>query len=578
MDRLTSRMGLPVLTKELIEQSSRRRTWYIRVSFLGLLMLTFLGTAYTMFQGGNVQSMLGGGGMLFSTLVNFQWWGVFVLVPLSCFGLITAEKERDSLQLLFLTRLGPWTILLEKLLSRLVPMSLFLLASLPLLAVSYSYGGVSPEMLTNAIVCLGSTAFFLASIALMLSTYAHVSTQAFFGTVAFTVVTILIPVVALVVIVEMFGHGFITSFLTFLSDDDMLAGMFFGPVIFYADQNKSLATCLIWNTPQLVFGAGCLLMSRVFLTRRAFSQKSSAGRRARQLVDRAANTILNKPRNDDMPAMTKPITWIERRQGMSGRPAYLVFLLAIIGGLLTLGAVIGAFSEWLEIYSLFCLSILWMVAPVVICGKGAGLFGTERSRQTLDVLLTTPITSRTIVQQKIGGVWPLMVFLLTLFLLLCIFNVVGVQMYPHDEIQPLPLTVLANMLTAVVYLTLFAWMSVLIGLRAKTSARATIYSVVVLAGWCIGPWMFVTPCLMFSVGPAGPDSNWEQMIAYVFPIITPAFFPAMCIAAFATDDVLQQWFGESLMVNCVFYGSIALSLRWYCLKYAAKALDRPDRS
>ena len=42
-----------------------------------------------------------------------------------------------------MTRLGPFTILFEKLLSRLVPMFTFLLLSLPLMAFAYSLGGVS---------------------------------------------------------------------------------------------------------------------------------------------------------------------------------------------------------------------------------------------------------------------------------------------------------------------------------------------------------------------------------------------------------------------------------------------------
>lgn len=570
MEQLIARIGLPLLSKELIEQSSRRRTWIIRASFLGLLFLVFLATAAAMWDG-NVRSMLGGGARLFDTLATFQWWGVYVLVPLTCFGLITSEKERDSLQLLFLTRLGPWTILIEKLLSRLVPMSLFLVASLPLLAVSYSYGGVSPEMLSNAVLCLVSSGFFLACVALMFSCYSHLSTQAFFGTLAFSVLTMLVPVVVYVAVHETFGPGTISSYLPFIQNEDLLPGMFFGPAIMWTNQLNSFETCFYWNLPQIAVGLCCLGFARIFLTRRAFVSKPNSSRRARVLIDRAAGAVLGK--STEIPELKNPVTWIERRQGLSGRPAYLVGKFFVLGGLLVLGAFIGAVNDWLEVYACVVHGIIWVVAPVSVCGKAAGLFGTERSRQTLDVLLTTPLTTKSIVRQKMGGTWPQVVFLLALFLLLAIINMFGAFEHSHRT-QPIGLAIVATMVTAITLLSMFAWMSVAISLRTKTASRATIYSVVAFAAWCIGPYMFLVPCLMFASGPQ--FFNDEAFVACGFPLVTPAFFPIMCVSAFASYQPLEEWFMLSLCVNTVTYLGLALLFRWFCLSRASKALNRLD--
>ncbi len=74
-----------------------------------------------------------------------------LFVPAIVSGALTAEKERNTLQLLFLTRLGPWTILLEKLLSRLVPVATFLLVSLPLVFIAYLWGGLTQHDLQFAV-------------------------------------------------------------------------------------------------------------------------------------------------------------------------------------------------------------------------------------------------------------------------------------------------------------------------------------------------------------------------------------------------------------------------------------------
>lgn len=572
MDRLLSRLHLPLLTKELLEQAARRRTWIVRSAYLGLLFLIFFTAVLAIWDGNNVQSMLGGGAHLFNTLLSFQWWGVYILVPLTCFGLITAEKERDSLQLLFLTRLGPWTILFEKLLSRLLPMSLFLIAALPILAVAYSYGGVSPEMLSNAVLCLFSTAFFMASIAIMFSCYAFVSTQAFFGTLAFSVLTMLLPLAGYLFIHQTYGRGFITTTFPVIQNEELLAGAFFGPVIFWSNQLNGFETCFYWNLPQLIYGAGCLVVARICLTSRAFVGKTSTSRRTRIIVDRAANTVLNRS-SVDLPELKNPVTWIERRQGLSGRPAYLVGLLTFLGTVLAIGAGVTAAKDWLTIYAGMSQGIFWIIAPLIVCGKAAGSFGTERARQTLDVLLTTPLQSKEIVRQKMGGTWPLILFLLAMFLILAIIGVASAHTHEHQT-QPLPLAVLATMLTATVTLSMVAWMSVAISLRTKTAARATTYAVTAIVGWCIGPWLFFASCAAFS---RSGMMNEEPFIALAMPMMSPSFFAGMSVSGYFSYRPLNDWYLAATVWNTVLYGGAALLFRWYSLKTAASALDRPDR-
>ena len=86
------------------------------------------------------------------------------------------------MSLLLLTKLGSWTILLEKLLSRLVAMGSFLLLGLPLAAVAYSLGGVDVESIWKATYVLSVTSLQVASFALLCSTWFRTTSSAFVGT------------------------------------------------------------------------------------------------------------------------------------------------------------------------------------------------------------------------------------------------------------------------------------------------------------------------------------------------------------------------------------------------------------
>ena len=133
-------LGLPLLTKELIEQAARKRTYVVRLVYASLLFLLAFWqfTSILSSNGSNSLAILGSGTDMFNRVIELQSLGILLFLPALACGAITSEKERDSLTMLLVTRLGPFTILLEKLLGRLVPMFSFLLLSLPLLLASPS--------------------------------------------------------------------------------------------------------------------------------------------------------------------------------------------------------------------------------------------------------------------------------------------------------------------------------------------------------------------------------------------------------------------------------------------------------
>ena len=109
---------MPLLSKELAEMAQLRRTYLARVGFAFLLFSTsallFLPTYQALSK--LPRGVFGHGAEFFDVLYAIEWAGLVLFVPAVVSGALTAEKERNTLQLLFLTKLGPWTILLEKLL------------------------------------------------------------------------------------------------------------------------------------------------------------------------------------------------------------------------------------------------------------------------------------------------------------------------------------------------------------------------------------------------------------------------------------------------------------------------------
>ncbi|MBC7965015.1 MAG: hypothetical protein H7Z17_03735, partial [Fuerstia sp.] len=119
---------LPLLRRELTELSSRRRTYVIR--FVGAIIVLTVVMLYYRSHVANLQSsgfgvgsgnpnpFQGAGAPIFKGIVPLLFYSVQLLMPALICGSITLEKERNTIGTLFVTRLSPMTIVLEKLGSR----------------------------------------------------------------------------------------------------------------------------------------------------------------------------------------------------------------------------------------------------------------------------------------------------------------------------------------------------------------------------------------------------------------------------------------------------------------------------
>ena len=85
--------GLPLLTKDLIEQAAHRRTYILRVVYAAVLYGAALWIYADISGGGSQAEVLsrGQGRQMFQTLVAVQLAAVSILLPAISSGAITSE-------------------------------------------------------------------------------------------------------------------------------------------------------------------------------------------------------------------------------------------------------------------------------------------------------------------------------------------------------------------------------------------------------------------------------------------------------------------------------------------------------
>jgi ABC-type transport system involved in multi-copper enzyme maturation permease subunit len=134
----------PIVAKEY---RSRMRTWRSPLAMMIYIVL-IAGLGYLMFSSMVASSSGFGaqapnyGQQLFKYLVVFQMILIAFIAPALTAGAISGERERQTIDLLFVTRLAPFAIIWGKLLASMSFVVLLLLLSVPIFSLVFLFGGV----------------------------------------------------------------------------------------------------------------------------------------------------------------------------------------------------------------------------------------------------------------------------------------------------------------------------------------------------------------------------------------------------------------------------------------------------
>lgn len=505
-----STLTLPLLTKELAEQSSRPRTYIVRTAYAAIF---FSGTLWAFYQemGGRWTTgdldMLGKGIGLFQQVLWTQLAAVYVVLPALMAGVITSEKERDTLGLLLITKLRPLTIVLEKFLSRVLPMLLYLSLSLPLWGVAYSLGGFSAWDILVAAILLVTAVLQVGTIGLMASVYFRTTAQALMATY------LCCPFSALC------SMGCLSGSL-FLDDPSM-----------ESSPHNRVAAALVSCLALGFFPAGLgLVAASAALWERAFLQPQNRLLKFLQAVDKFFHELNDNSftqgivliRDELKLPLYAPIAWRETQKRSMGTFRYLTRLLLVVEIPLLFFIVVPLSDNiaWDTGFRVLDLSsyAVWWIAIFAVLSSATGLISGERSRQTLDVLLSTPMSARQIMREKFAGVQRLILVLWVPLGTVIGFHLwwLGQMSYRTPDFDQ-TLNLLQSIASGIIYLPLIGWLGVHASLRFRSQIAAMTASLVLVLA-------MAAPNVLFAgYGSERFGDSWlfDRAVSALFPVTGP---------------------------------------------------------
>jgi ABC-type transport system involved in multi-copper enzyme maturation permease subunit len=190
--------------------------------------------------------------------------------------------------------------------------------------------------------------------------------------------------------------------------------------------------------------------------------------------------------------LNDPVAWRERCKKSLGKPHYLIRLLVLIQFPVLFVCVLSAGSENSSAREVLraLLRLLWVLAAMIISVKGATLISSERTRETLDALLSTPMTGASILLQKVSGMRRMLLVLATPimtvhFAAVLMLGNVSMMAVQDTIIQIIWLLVycVGSLCSTWILMQLIVWLALCLGARAKTQARSVLLVQVALGLW-----------------------------------------------------------------------------------------------
>lgn len=164
----------PVLAREVTQRMRGRQAWVVLLLYLATLAI-ILRLVYgailddPAFNGSDALAAASAGRAIFHWLLFFMLALVCFIVPGITAGAIAGERERQTLVSLQVTLLKPSAIVSGKLLASLAYVLLLVVATLPLVGVTFVIGGVGLAEVVAGMAMVVLTAFALAAVAVACS-------------------------------------------------------------------------------------------------------------------------------------------------------------------------------------------------------------------------------------------------------------------------------------------------------------------------------------------------------------------------------------------------------------------------
>jgi ABC-type transport system involved in multi-copper enzyme maturation permease subunit len=529
----------PVLFYDLVRSARRTRTFVTRCAYLLLLLLFLWSVVGSQLENQSRLHNINGGGVdqnelqrtmaalaeaFFVTFMGVQFALAVFLTPAYVASGVSEEKERKTLEFLLATDLDSREIVLGKLAARVGYLTLLLLTGLPVLSAVQFLGGVAPELVLGGFAATALTVAGLSGLSILTSVYTRRSRDA-----------IMLTYLGMAVYCGLCILGTALESANCVPKTPLFPG---GPspldlVGAFQSGNPGYAIYnVFWGTsgsPQTAV-RGVLTSYAVFHVLLTVVTVGLAVARLRPVALREAGgspKAKAERHRAARPVGDRPMVWKELHHdvGVRFRRWGLVFMgiLAALSFapvpfiLATASARYGyGYNRLEEEMNAYVRVVGTVVACVAMLGaavRGSIAVRIERDKDTLDALLTSPLSTREILFGKwLGCLWGLRwpgVWLGSIYLLGLLTGGLSLLAIP-------PLVAVI-----VIYsgsLTLVGlWFSVV----CRTTVRATVATVFASLGLGIGHWLVWLCCVPLLASGPGSGDGLKQLAEFQAGITPP---------------------------------------------------------
>jgi ABC-type transport system involved in multi-copper enzyme maturation permease subunit len=585
----------PVLVFDLVRAARRRRYFFVRMLYAGMLaIILFWGyfLVYTIASERNRSltnnDMVEFSSGIFYTIMIVQFGIAALLTPAYTAGAIAEEKDRKTLPFLLATDLRDREIILGKLLSRLLNLTLFVLTGLPILSFLQFVGGVDPGLLLAGFAATFLTMLGLASLSIFNSVLTKKARDAIVMTYVEAVAYLALSGMSWLLFLLPPGWTNFPSTSTWASPvtvGDLVEWFNAGNLVsavaqIFAELHRGgrldlLVPKLLRNFAvfQVLLSLVCLGWAISRLRPQALKEAGEVPRRRRGPL-----SFLPRPRIGQWPMIWKEV-FVERGFRLHW-VARTVVVLLIIASFLPVIGIVAYLLDQLNNPSLYRYAqpgLMWdyfrqgMNAWVRFMGTGisclmliavavraAGSISGERDRHTLDDLLTSPMGSDAILFGKwLGSLCSVRWAWLWLLGVWVTAGVCGALS---------PIAVGLHVAAWCIYAAFLANLGLWFSMVSRTTLRAIVSTLTAALGLAFGHWLIWLLCVpLFVAGPGTPMQIFEWLAKMQFGLTPPfALWGSFSFPLFPNDNHIfgDEWIQMVVfgIFGLIFWGVAAMIL------------------
>ncbi|MFI5454328.1 MAG: hypothetical protein ACHRXM_02655 [Isosphaerales bacterium] len=422
----------PVFAYEWLTTTRRWQLYASRAGFVGVILVGMIvvwqnvNRQYSPGQTVSIHTLADYGQSLFTTIVSIELTLVLLAAPAATAGAVCLDKARGGLDHMLATDLSNAEIVLGKLGVRLAPVLGLIASVLPLSALAGLLGGIDPDALFGSFLTTIACAFLGCSLALTLSVWGRKTHEVLMLTYLILILWISSPLLLVIVAFSLRSVP-PQTFAPFLWEWLECSNPYYLAFAPYTDPGK------VGLTTYLGFLGFCLCLSAMLVALATFRIRVVALKQAGQAAARSrrGRFALRLARPAWLPRLpapsleSNPVLWREWHRSRPSRFMGLVWFLYTALGVLWTAVALQVMTTTRGNEGLIVVMNVFQVAVglLLLSVSAATSLAEERAHGSLDVLLSTPLSTFSILVGKWWGafrlvphvlVWPA---LMTSFLL-----------------------------------------------------------------------------------------------------------------------------------------------------------------